>query len=91
MTFLSNDSNTDHKKRGNNVTNTHKHLTHSIQLICINIISLSLLSSGGDSQNRADENPVTIDRRIDKEFSVYTGNRNFALNKLFDWVRGGSC
>lgn len=39
---------------------------------------------------------MTTDKRIDKEsnwqvisqLSVYTGIRNFALNKLFDWLRG---
>lgn len=60
MTFLSNDSDTDHNKEGNTSTNMHKHLTHSMQLISMN--SLLLLSNGGDSQNGANENSMTTDK-----------------------------
>lgn len=47
----------------------HKHLNHGMQFISINVISLLVLSNGGHSQNGANENPMTIDKKMDKELN----------------------
>lgn len=46
-----------------------KHLTHSMNLICMNVISLLLLSNDDDSENGAKKKPLTTDKKINKESS----------------------